>query len=157
MAYCALFASRSRHRLLSMTAIRSHRDSRMDAATSFSPRKVLGGIGVRQVRITAGFILFSYLLSHYINHSLGNISLEAMEYGLGFHMALWRSLCGTLLLYPALAVHASLGLWALYERRQFKWKATEVIQLVLGLSIPALLCTHLIGQRLGAELWGLQK
>jgi adenylate cyclase len=54
-------------------------------------------------------------------------------------------------------VHGSLGLWALYQRRQFKWKATELTQLILGLSIPALLCTHLIGQRLGAELWGLQK
>jgi adenylate cyclase len=129
----------------------------MDAATSFSPRKFLSGIGVRQVRITAGFILFAYLLSHFINHSLGNISLDAMEYGLWFHMALWRSPCGTLLLYPALAVHASLGLWALYERRHFKWKTREAVQLVFGLSIPVLLCTHLIAQRIGPELYGLQK
>jgi adenylate cyclase len=105
----------------------------------------------------SGFILFSYLLSHFINHSLGNISLAAMEYGLWFHMALWRSPVGTLLLYPALAVHGSLGLWALYERRHFKWKTKEIVQLAFGLSIPALLCTHLIGQRVGAELYGLQK
>jgi len=87
-------------------------------------RKVPRGIGIRQVRLVAGLILFSYLVSHFLNHSLGNISLEAMEYGLGFHMTLWRSWPGTLLLYPALAVHGSLGLWALYQRRQFKWKAT---------------------------------
>jgi hypothetical protein len=42
----------------------------------------LRGIGVRQVRLTSGFVLFSYLLSHFINHALGNISLDAMEYGL---------------------------------------------------------------------------
>jgi hypothetical protein len=95
-------------------------------------RRMLRGIGIRQIRLIAGLILFSYLVSHFLNHSLGNISLEAMEYGLGFHMALWRSWPGTLLLYPALAVHGSLGLWALYQRRQFKWKATELIQLVLG-------------------------
>jgi adenylate cyclase len=122
-----------------------------------NPRRFLRGIGVRQVRLTAGLILFSYLLSHFINHSLGNISLDAMEYGLWFHMTWWQSPIGTLLLYPALAVHASLGLWALYERRQFKWKLREGIQLAFGLSIPALLCGHLIAQRLGVTLYGLQK
>jgi adenylate cyclase len=84
------------------------------------PPKFLRGIGVRQVRLATGLILFSYLLSHYLNHALGNISLDVMEYGLLFHMALWRSVPGTTLLYPALAVHACLGLWALYDRRQFK-------------------------------------
>src|SRR5436305_13351121 len=112
----------------------------MDAATSFSPRKLLGGIGVRQIRITAGFILFSYLLSHFTNHSLGNISLDAMEYGLWFHMRWWQSPLGTALLYPALAVHASLGLWALYQRRHFRWKAIDVFQLAFGVRIPAVLC-----------------
>jgi adenylate cyclase len=126
-------------------------------SAAINARKILRGVGVRQVRLAAGLILFTYLISHFVNHSLGNISLNAMEYGLQFHMGLWRSWPGTLLLYPALAVHGLLGLWALYQRRQFKWKATELTQLILGLSIPALLCTHLIGQRLGAELWGLQK
>ncbi|MBI3759977.1 MAG: adenylate/guanylate cyclase domain-containing protein, partial [Deltaproteobacteria bacterium] len=128
-----------------------------EAITAVAPRSFLSGIGVRQVRLAAGLVLFSYLLSHFTNHALGNISLEAMEYGLWFHMALWRSLPATLLLYPALAIHGALGLWALYERRHFKWKATEIIQLAFGLSIPVLLCTHLIGQRVGAELYGLQK
>jgi adenylate cyclase len=121
------------------------------------PRRLLRGIGVRQVRLISGVILFSYLLSHYINHALGNISLDAMEYGLGIHMAIWTSLIGTTLLYSALAVHGSLGLWALYQRRYFRWKATETLQLALGLSIPALLCTHLISERLGITLFGLQR
>ncbi len=70
----------------------------MDQVTAgFNPRTFLRSIGVRQVRLAAGLVLFSYLLSHFINHSLGNISLAAMEYGLWFHMALWRSLPGTLL------------------------------------------------------------
>ena len=114
-------------------------------------------IGVRQVRLVCGLILFSYLPSHYINHSLGNVSLEAMEYGLWFHVALWHSVVGTLLLYSALAVHGSLGLWALYQRRHFRWKIAEIVQLTLGLSIPALMCTHLIGERLGVTLYGLQR
>ena len=129
----------------------------IDAKAGFSPRSYLRGIGVRQVRLACGFVLFSYLLSHFINHALGNISLAAMEYGLWFHMTWWQSPLGTLLLYPALAVHGFLGLWALYQRRHFRWKAIEIVQLVFGLSIPALLCGHLIGQRLGVTLYGLQR
>jgi adenylate cyclase len=125
--------------------------------TNLSPLKVARGIGVRQIRLASGLILFSYLLSHYVNHSLGNISLDAMEYGLRFHMGWWQSPVGTLLLYPALAVHGSLGLWALYQRRYFRWRTTEIAQLALGLSIPALLCAHLIGERLGVTLYGLQR
>ena len=115
------------------------------------------GIGVRQVRLVCGLILFCYLLSHYINHSLGNVSLDAMEYGLRFHVALWHSVVGTLLLFAALAVHGSLGLWALYQRRYFRWRTAESVQLALGLSIPALMCAHLIGERLGATLYGLER
>jgi adenylate cyclase len=119
--------------------------------------RLLPGIGVRQVRLICGLILFSYLLSHYVNHALGNISLAAMEYGLSFHMAFWLGPVGTLALYPALAVHATLGVWALYQRRYFRWKTLEIVQLSLGLSIPVILCTHLIGERLGITLYGLDR
>jgi len=125
--------------------------------TRLHPRALLRGIGVRQVRLICGLVLFSYLLSHYLNHALGNISLDAMEYGLRFHAAFWQSPIGTLLLYPALLVHASLGLWALYQRRHFRWRTTEIVQLALGLSIPVILCTHLIGERLGVSFYGLER
>jgi len=115
------------------------------------------GIGVRQIRLVCGLILFCYLLSHYINHSLGNVSLDAMEYGLWFHVALWHSVVGTLLLFAALAVHGSLGLWALYQRRHFRWRTAESVQLALGLGKPALMCAHLIGERLGVTLYGLER
>ena len=124
---------------------------------NFRPLEFFRGIGLRQVRLICGIVLFSYLLSHYLNHALGNISLSAMEYGLRFQVAFWQSSIGTFLLYPALAVHASLGLWALYKRRYFRWKATEIIQLTLGLSVPVMLCTHLVGEHLGVSLYGLQR
>jgi hypothetical protein len=34
----------------------------------------LCGIGVRQVRLACGPVMFSYVFSHFYNHSLGNIS-----------------------------------------------------------------------------------
>jgi adenylate cyclase len=118
---------------------------------------VFRGIGVRRIRLLSGLVLFSYLASHFVNHALGNISLEAMEDGLAYHIAVWQSAIGTLLLYSALTVHASLGLWALYERRHFRWKVMEGLQLGFGLSIPVLLAAHLVGQRIALEFFGIEK
>ena len=58
---------------------------------------------------------------------------------------------------PPASFTPALGIWALYERRQFRWKAIEPLQLVLGLSIPALIITHVIGVRLGQTLYGHEK
>ena len=115
------------------------------------------GIGIRQVRLACGLVLFSYLLSHFINHALGNISLDAMALGIKYHVGFWKSRPTAFVFYSAATVHAGLGLWALYERRQFRWKAIEPIQLVLGLSIPALIITHLAGVRIAEVLFHQEK
>ena len=83
-------------------------------------------------------MLFTYLVSHFLNHALGNISMDALAAGVHFHMMFWQFLPVSVLFYTACLVHTGLGIWALYERRQFRWKAIEPLQLVLGLSIPAL-------------------
>ena len=62
-----------------------------------------------------------------------------------------------ILFYTAALVHTGLGIWALYQRRQFRWRAIEPLQLVLGLSIPALVITHIAGVRIGHMLYGHQK
>jgi len=125
----------------------------MSSAT-FPYLKLVSGIGVRQVRITCGLILFSYLLSHFANHALGNISYAAMEAGLDYHMGFWREPLVAAVFYTAAIVHWSLGLWALYERRQFRYPVPEIAQLVLGVSIPFLLVIHFTGVRLQAPLFG---
>lgn len=128
----------------------------MSAAAGQGPVRFVRSIGVRRVRLASGLVLFTYLLTHYTNHALGNISLTAMESGLAYHVWLWQSRAGTVLLYSALAIHASLGLWALYERRHFRFKASEAVQLVFGLSIPLLLTAHVVAERLGFELYGIE-
>lgn len=119
--------------------------------------KFIRGISVRQIRLGCGLVLFAYLVSHFLNHALGNISMEAMADGVHYHTLLWQFLPVAMLFYTAALVHAGLGLWALYERRQFRWKAIEPLQLVLGLSIPALIITHIAGVRLGQTLFGHEK
>jgi adenylate cyclase len=119
--------------------------------------KFIRGISLRQVRLICGLILFAYLISHFLNHALGNISLEAMAWGLHYHLLFWHFLPIAIALYTALLVHGGLGIWALYDRRQFRWKAVEPLQLVLGLSIPMLAASHVIGARLGYTLFGNTK
>src|SRR6187549_882113 len=118
--------------------------------------KYLRGIGLRQIRLASGMVLFAYLVSHFLNHALGNISMEALAGGVYFHTVFWQFLPVAVLFYTAALVHTGLGIWALYERRQFRWKAIEPLQLVLGLSVPALIVTHVVGVRLGKTLYGTE-
>ena len=115
------------------------------------------GIGARQVRLVCGLVLFAYLISHFLNHALGNVSMGALATGVYFHTLFWQFLPIAILFYAACLVHTALGIWALYERRQFRWKAIEPLQLVLGLSVPALVIAHIIGVRLGQTLYGHEK
>jgi len=115
------------------------------------------GISLRQIRLASGLVLFAYVVSHFLNHALGNISMEALARGVYLHTLFWQFLPVTILFYTACLVHTALGIWALYERRQFRWKAIEPLQLVLGLSVPALIIAHIIGVRLGQTLYGHEK
>jgi adenylate cyclase len=119
--------------------------------------KFIRGISVRQIRLGCGLVLFAYLVSHFLNHALGNISMDALATGVYYHAGFWQFLPVAVLFYTAALVHTGLGFWALYQRRQFRWKAIEPLQLALGLSIPALVITHLAGVRLGQTLFGHEK
>jgi adenylate cyclase len=133
---------------------------RLDRMARFSQEqltKVIRGIGVRQIRLASGLVLFAYLVSHFLNHALGNISMDALAAGVYYHTAFWQFLPVAIAFYTAAVVHTGLGIWALYERRQFHWKAIEPMQLVLGLSIPALIITHIAGVRFGQLLFGHEK
>ena len=115
------------------------------------------GIGIRQIRLGCGLVLFAYLLSHFLNHALGNISMAALATGLHYHIMFWQFPPVAVVFYGAALLHAGLGIWALYQRRQFRWKAVEPLQLVLGLSIPALIIAHVAGMRLGQALFGQER
>ena len=115
------------------------------------------GSRVRQLRLAAGLVLFSYVTTHLLNHAVLNISIGAADRVLLVQRFIWQGYIGTTLLYAALAVHPSLGLWALYARRHFRWSAAEAWQLLLGLTIPALLANHVTVTRLPLTLYGINK
>src|SRR5262245_36301439 len=113
----------------------------------------LQSISVRQVRIACGLVMFSYIFSHFFNHALVNISYATMEWWLGYHIWWWRIPIVNFTLYTAAATHFALGLWALYQRRHFRFAAAEITQLVLGLSIPLWLANHFGGVRFSGVMF----
>ncbi len=110
---------------------------------------------VRRARLTTGLILLTYLATHFTNHALGLISLEAMEWGRRWFLALWRNPLATTALYTSLLVHFSLALWSLYQRRHLRMPVWETLQLTMGLAIPPLLSIHFVGTRLSHEWFGV--
>jgi len=105
-------------------------------------------VQVRRWRLAAAFVLLTYVVLHFLNHSLGLISLAAMEAGRWWFLALWRSAPGTVALYGAISVHGGLALWLLYQRRSLRMPRWEAAQYTLGLLIPALLAVHVTATRM---------
>ena len=110
----------------------------------------------RRLRLLTGLILFAYVTTHFINHALGLVSLDAMEAGRHWFLGFWRSSIGTVLLYGSLLVHIGLAFRALYERRTLRMPLWEAAQLALGLCVPPLLMGHVFGTRITWELYGVE-
>jgi adenylate cyclase len=102
---------------------------------------------VRGLRLVSGLVLFSYVFLHFLNHSLGNISFEAMERGGVAQEWIWRGPVGTAALYGAFAIHFSLAFWALYIRRSLRMGWIEGVRLGLGFLIPLLVLQHVLAVR----------
>ncbi len=116
-----------------------------------------GQLWLRRLRLCTGLTLLVYVTTHLLNHSLGNISIPAMEAGLLVQKWIWQGMAGAAILYAALAAHYLLGLWAFYERRHFGWTRIEIAQLALGLGIPFLLMNHLFATRVSLALFATDK
>ncbi len=115
----------------------------------------LRGIGVRQVRLASGLVMFAYIFSHFFNHTLGNVSFPVMEWWrVHVHVWWWRIPIVNATLYTAAVIHFSLGLWAVYQRRHFRYTVIEITQLLLGLSIPLWLASHFAAVRVAGVLFG---
>lgn len=113
-------------------------------------------VSLRDVRLAAGLVMFAFVTTHLLNHALGIVSLHAMAMVREWFTAFWRSPPVTVLLYGAVLVHVGLALTALYRRRTLRMPLGEFLQLALGLSIPLLLITHVMGTRVRSALSGFE-
>jgi adenylate cyclase len=110
---------------------------------------LLRGSVAQRLRIGSGLILFTFALTHFLNHGLGLFSIEAMETAQEWRTAITRSDVGTLVLAAALATHMGLNLYKVARRSTWRMPLWEAVQIVLGLSIPVMLFWH------GAYMRGL--
>lgn len=109
----------------------------------------------RNLRLGSGLVLFTFVCMHFINHALGNISLQAMEAGREVFTAIWRNWPATILLYGAMLLHILTALLAIWRRRTLRMSRSEAVQIVLALCIPFLLSVHILATRGLHELFGI--
>ncbi|XYD06643.1 adenylate/guanylate cyclase domain-containing protein [Methylobacterium sp. NMS12] len=138
-------------------SIATLRSAESGAQPRSAPRAARLRLNLRRLRLASGLILFGYVLTHLLNHALGNVSLDAMEDGLDLVTAVWLNPVGLTALYGALLIHLLLGLQALYAARFFHWRPSETLQMVSGLLIPPLLIGHIAGTRVSFVTEGLDK
>jgi len=109
---------------------------------------------MRLLRLVTGLVVAGFVAGHLLNHALGVVSIEAMDRMRVMLAAWWRSPVGTFLLYGSLLTHFALALVSLYRRSTLRMPAWEAAQLALGLAIPPLLITHIVGTRFTWMLLG---
>src|SRR5204863_144418 len=94
---------------------------------------LIRGIGARQVRLASGLVIFAYLTSHFLNHALGNVSMEALASGVYMHATVWQFLLAAAVLVPAIAM---LGLYqggrSVVDGDSREWRAENLSQEKVG-------------------------
>ncbi len=111
--------------------------------------------GAPRLRIASGLLLFAFVVTHFINHAFGLVSLEWMEWGQNLRQAVTRSVVGETLLIAAALVHFVLGVSKFLSSKTWRVGIRNGIQLAFGLLIPILLLRHLLGTRIVHELYGI--
>ena len=109
---------------------------------------------LRDLRLASGLTLFVYVATHMATHASGLHSVALAERMLRASVALWHSPPGSVLLYGAAAIHITLALLAIYQRRTLRIPPLDVLRIALGLAIPTLLIGHAAATRLAFEMYG---
>ncbi|AUX77282.1 adenylate/guanylate cyclase domain-containing protein [Sinorhizobium fredii] len=109
----------------------------------------------KKTHLISGAVLSVFVLTHFTNHSLGLISIGAMEAGRQVFTIVWQSVPGTVLLYGALLLHFLMALDSLYRRQTLRMPVGEAVKIIFGLSLPFLLIPHVVATRVEPLLTGV--
>ena len=113
------------------------------------------GSTVQRLRLVSGLLLFLFALTHFLNHAMGLVSLDAMIAVDHWRIAVTRSAPGTLVLTAALLIHVGLAIGKLAQIRSWRMPRWQLTQLLTGFAIPFLLLPHIFGTRVTAILFGV--
>jgi adenylate cyclase len=111
----------------------------------------------RRIRLVSGLIMFAYLISHFTNHMVGLVSLDAMEAVLEVVYRFWSYPIVSAALYGAFAAHFGLALWALWQRRTLRMPIVMAVQYVLGFTVPLLALQHVTLTRIAESFYGADR
>ncbi len=109
----------------------------------------------QRARIISGLVLFAFALTHFLNHSAGLISVEAMHNLQAWRTTVTRSYLGSAVLGAALITHVALGLARIATRSSLRLPWWETLQIGLGLAIPFLLFPHIVNTRVAFTFFGV--
>ncbi|MEJ1160216.1 adenylate/guanylate cyclase domain-containing protein [Prosthecomicrobium sp. N25] len=110
---------------------------------------------LRRLHGAAGLVLVAFLASHFAVHACGLMGLATVGWLGRQFAAVWGSPVGLGLLAVAFLVHYLAALNLIYRRRRLTGlRTTDVLQLVLGLSIPPLLAGHALGAAVAGGGYG---
>lgn len=106
---------------------------------------------LNRLRLYSGLVLFTFVVGHLLNHTLGLISIETMIAGNRYLLDPWHTLAGTVLFLGAFCVHTTIALWSLWKRRTLRMSVWEATRIVLGLTAPFILAGHVLATRVLAD------
>jgi adenylate cyclase len=109
----------------------------------------------QRARIISGIVLFTFALTHFINHTTGLVSVEAMHTMQAWRVVFTRSYLGSAVLGAAIITHVVLGLARIATRSSLRLPWWETLQILLGLMIPFLLFPHIVNTRIASTFFGV--
>lgn len=114
---------------------------------------LMRGSTAQRLRLTTGLILFVFALTHFLNHAVGLISVEAMLSVQEWRTMITRSILGATIVGVSLLLHASFALARLANRTTLRMSGWEITQLILGLAIPFTLLPHIVGTSVASRVF----
>src|SRR5580704_8651684 len=119
-------------------ARRGRQDQRHDSKRRLTaiprPPSRPGVAMIRRIHLISGLVMLAYVAMHLLNHALGLVSIDAMEWALArIVVPIWSLPPMRIALYGAFAAHYSLALWSLWQRQTLRLRGSELLQLMLGL------------------------
>jgi adenylate cyclase len=118
------------------------------AAARAATRKLLRGLQFVNWRLLSGLVLFTFVLTHFLNHAAGLFGPEWLTHGQHLRIAVTRTAWGTWLLYGAAAVHIGMALWKVARRESWRLSRLDAVQLLFGLAIPIMVADHITQTRI---------
>ena len=109
-----------------------------------------------KLKIWSGYVLFTYVATHLLNHAFGLFSLEVMEAARRVFVGFWRSPPLNYVVVTTLVVHALVAIAKTAKRKSFGGLSTkEWTQIGIGLFAPVMLIGHIMFTKVVHQVYGV--